>query len=140
MAEIQTSPPVVIMVHWLIRPGSEQAFERFWQSMTVARGVGLYREMLTRPDPMDDPKFTTFSITDTSYSTYINIGLWRSVADFDSAVGKYIPTTTEVTDPSTGRKQRTITIEDFEFKIRERIILRTISDRSGGAELPVTSL
>src|SRR5258706_460515 len=60
MNESQTSSPVAILVHWLIRKGSEQAFETHWHRMTVEHGVGLYREMLTKPVASDDPKFNTF--------------------------------------------------------------------------------
>jgi len=90
--------------------------------------------------PREDAKFNTFSITDVTYSTFINIGLWRSIEDFDRAVGKYIPPTAEVRNPENGRLQKQITLEEFEFKIRERIVLEIIADRDGGTELPKAQL
>lgn len=131
---------IIILVHWLIRKDSEEAFKQFWSRMSIQKGTGLYREMLTQPSPQDDPKFNTFSITDLSYTTFINVGLWRSVEDFDKAVGRYIPPTTEDINPNTGRMQRSIVLEQFEFKIRERIVLDVISDRDGGLALPPAQL
>ena len=136
----KTTSPVVILIHWLVRKGCERAFEDFWRGMSVKHGSGLYRELLTTPLTCADPKFNTFSITNTSYSTYINIGIWRSICDFDRAIGAYIPPTAETPDPVTGRRRRSITLEDFEFKIRERIVLQTVSARSGGLDLPATAL
>ena len=132
---------VVILVHWLIREGSEQAFKDFWRNiMKIPKGKGLYREMLTEPAPSLNPKYATFSITDKSYSTFINIGLWRSLADFDEAVASYIPPATDAVVTESGRTQRTITLEEFEFKFRERIVLNIIHDRDGGLLLPDTEL
>src|SRR5438045_698657 len=110
---------VVILVHWLIRHGSEKKFTEVWRNMTINKGHGLYREMLTQPVDHPDPKFTTFSITDKNYTTFINIGFWRSLDDFNAAVGMYIPPATEALDPVSGRIRRTVTLEEFEFKIRE---------------------
>lgn len=131
---------VVILVHWLIRKGSEDAFIAIWRGMGIQKHAGLYREILTKPDPQDDPKFNTFSITDTSYSTFINIGVWRSLADFDREIAQYIPATEEKIDTKTGRKKRIIAIDEFEFKMRERIVLAVIADRDGGEPFPPAAL
>src|ERR1700729_4156013 len=83
---------VVILVHWLIKKGIEntEAFEAMWKKMTIEPNTGLYREILSVPVEAEDPKFNTFSITDNAYLTYINIGIWKDLASFDAAVGKYI--------------------------------------------------
>jgi hypothetical protein len=83
-----------------------------------------------------NPKFHSFSIADPFYSTYINIGMWESVAAFDEAVGKYIPEAQIVFKD--GRQKYTIDLESFEFKLRERAILRVVSDRGG--QLPPAQL
>jgi hypothetical protein len=131
---------VVILVHWLIRKGSEETFKTTWRSMSVQKHAGLYREILTIPQPQDDPKFNTFSITDTSYSTFINIGIWKSLEDFDREIAQYIPPSEEKIDPKTGRKKRLVAIDEFEFKMRERIVLGVIADRDGGEPFPPTAL
>jgi hypothetical protein len=62
--------------------------------------------------------------------------MWESVAAFDEAVGKYIPEAQIVFKD--GRQKYTIDLESFEFKLRERAILRVVSDRGG--QLPPAQL
>src|SRR4051794_4028773 len=83
---------VIILVHWLIKKGIEntKAFENMWKRMSIDPNSGLYREVLTKPVQAADPKFNTFSITDSAYEPYINIGIWKDVKSFDDAVSKYI--------------------------------------------------
>ena len=136
---------VVIMVHWLIKRGveNEQAFRAMWQQMAVDPNTGLYREFLTKAEEAEDPKFNTFSLTDPAYLTYINIGFWKDVASFDAAVGKYIAQP-ELRKPLEGSLKDTEMLavyrHKFEFKIRERIILSKVLDRSGGIAFPDADL
>jgi hypothetical protein len=122
---------VIILVHWLIKTGFEAQFEAAWRNMSVGQEAGLYREMLTTVEPIpNDPKFNTFSISDPNYSTFINIGMWESLEAFDEAVGKYIPKG-EAFEAEDGRRRITILLEEYEFKLRERIVLKRIFDRGG---------
>jgi hypothetical protein len=59
----------------------------------------------------------------------IDIGLWESVEAFDRAVGKYIPEAEII--QKVGRQKYTIELEEFEFKLRERIVLEVVTDRGG---------
>lgn len=120
----------IILVHWLIKKGRENDFEAHWQSMTVNTAEGLYRETLTTPDKNTfNPKFQTFTLENPNYTTYINIGMWKSLKDFDKSINKYFP---KATSKIKGKKViQTIELEDFEFKIRERIVLRKVLDRGG---------
>jgi hypothetical protein len=132
---------IVIMVHWLIKKGveNEEAFEAAWKKMTIKPNTGLYREVLTQPVEAEDPKFNTFSITDKSYTTYINIGIWKDIKSFDAAVGKYIQPPEKrkpLRGPYKNRKMLAVYRQPFEFKIRERIILRKLYDRKGALDLP----
>ena len=128
---------VVILVHWLIRTGMEEKFTARWKQMTIGKESGLYREILTKIDVRpSNPKFHTFSVGDPFYSTFINIGMWESVEAFDRAVGKYIPEAEVV--QKDGRQKYTIELEEFEFKLRERVILEVVSDRGG--QLPDAAL
>ena len=136
---------VVILVHWLVKRGIEntEAFENMWKQMTIRPNTGLYRELLTRPVQAEDPKFNTFSITDEGYVTYINIGIWKDIPSFDAAVGKYIQPAEwrkPLSGPYKGKKMLAVYQHDFEFKIRERIILKKILDRKGAAEFPEPDL
>lgn len=128
---------VVILVHWLITKGMEYKFESRWKQMTIDKASGLYREILTKiHERASNPRFHTFSIGDPFYSTFINIGMWESVEAFDRAVGKYIPEAAII--EKDGRQKYTIELEEFEFKLRERVILEVVSDRGG--QLPQAAL
>jgi hypothetical protein len=128
---------LVILVHWLIHQGKEEEFKHRWKQMTIGEGSGLYREILTELDrEPSNPKFHTFSIGDPFYSTFINIGVWESLEHFDRAVGKYIPEASEY--EVDGRRRYSIELEAFEFKLRERVVLKVISDRGG--QLPIAEL
>ncbi|MBS0224745.1 MAG: hypothetical protein JSS25_00170 [Proteobacteria bacterium] len=104
--------------------------------MTVDEHAGLYREILTRLDKtatdQADGKFHTFSVGDPFYSTYINIGIWNDLESFDSAIGKYIPDVK--IEEKSGRRTQTVELEEFEFKLRERVVLEVVGSRGG--ELP----
>jgi hypothetical protein len=137
-SEQTESNMVVILVHWLIRQGSEKEFSDWWKRMSVPSGSGLYREILTElnREPAN-PKFHTFSLGDPFYSTFINIGIWESLEHFDREIGKRIPEANIV--EKDGRQKYSIELEAFEFKLRERIVLTVISDRGGhlpDAQLP----
>jgi hypothetical protein len=124
---------VIILVHWLIKKDKEQQFKERWEQMGVEDKPGFYREILTELDKEPaNPKFHTFSLGDPFYSTYINIGMWESVEAFDAAVRKSIPEATVVEEDD--RLKYSITLENFEFKLRERVVLKIVSDRS--AKLP----
>jgi hypothetical protein len=127
----------VVLIHWLIKKGRELDFEAHWKGMTVNLESGLFREILTTPDNNTfDPKFRTFTLEHPSYTTYINIGFWRSLKDFDDAINKYFP---KASIEKKGDKTiQHIELEDFEFKIRERIVLRKVLDR--GSDLPTADL
>jgi len=121
---------VVILVHWLIRKGKEKEFKARWARMSISRTSGLYREILTELDPEPpNPKFHTFSLGDPFYSTFINIGMWKSVRQFDRAVGEYIPEAQVF--KKDGKQKYSVELEAFEFKLRERVVLRVVSDRGG---------
>lgn len=128
---------VVILVHWLIRHDKEEDFKNRWRQMTVGLQAGLFREILAELDEEPaNPQFHTFSLGDPFYSTFINIGIWESVDHFDKAVGKYIPEA-ELSIKN-GRKKYSIELEEFEFKLRERVVLKVVSDRGG--QLPPAAL
>lgn len=123
---------VIILVYWQIKEDRVEEFEKYWKTlMNVEHKKGFYREILTKPVAMSDPKFNTFSITDRNYRTYVNIGFWSNIEDFERAVRETMPKASQVTDPGSGRTKQTIELEPFEFKVRERIVLTPISERGG---------
>lgn len=123
---------VIILIHWQIKKGQELAFEEYWKTlMNVEHKKGFYRETLTTPLTMSDAKFNTWSIPNPNYSTYINIGCWSSVEDFERAVQETMPKASQATDPTSGRTKHIVELEPFEFKVRERIVLTPIAERGG---------
>jgi len=136
---------VVIMVHWLVKRGIEHetALTELWERMTIERNGGLYREFLTKAVESQDDKFNTFSITDPAYTTYINIGFWKDVKSFDEAVGQYIAPPEKrrpLNGPLKDVEMQTLYLREFEFKIRERIILTKVKDRKGALKFPPADL
>jgi hypothetical protein len=111
--------------------------------MSIDPNTGLYREVLTKPVEAEDSKFKTFSITDNAYITYINIGFWKDIESFDAAVGKYIQPPERrkpLEGPNKDKEMLAVYRYDFEFKIRERVILEKILDRKGALDFPVADL
>jgi hypothetical protein len=134
---------VIIMVHWLIKKGfsNEEKFKSFWKSMTIRPNTGLYREMLTTVELDSDQKFNTFSLTDQAYTTFINIGIWNDLESFDEAVGKYIiPPERRAPLSRPDQEMDAVYLYDFEFKLRERVILSKVLDRKGALEFPEPDL
>jgi hypothetical protein len=125
---------VVLLIHWFIKKGSEEKFLEYWKNkLSISSDGGLYREILTTSSDIPDTWLHTFPVESPYFTTYINIGIWRSVSDFQKAVGdKYVPIVKEDGD------DQIITIKDFEFKQRERIVLNALMDR--GINLPEASL
>jgi heme-degrading monooxygenase HmoA len=129
----------IILVHWLIKSDKTEEFVDHWKNnMKVGNAEGFYREILTRPISKPDDKFNTFSVTDKNYDTYINIALWESVEHFDAAIKTFFPKTESQTKTD-GKRKIVIELEDFEYKMRERIVLKPLGDRSG-QDLPLPTL
>ncbi|MEQ9229434.1 MAG: hypothetical protein RIF46_02045 [Cyclobacteriaceae bacterium] len=129
----------VVIIHWLIKKGKEDDFENRWKSMVVGEKEGLFREILTKVDhSSDDPKFHTFHLEDPNYTTYLNIGIWDSLESFDKAIGKYIPKQEEATEGD--KTVFKIVLEEFEFKMRERICLKKVLDRGSKLNWPSPDL
>ncbi len=122
----------IILVYWQVKEDKAEEFENHWKMMMNVEGKkGFYREILTKPVTKPDPKFNTFSITDRNYRTYINIGFWSSIEDFERAVQQTMPKASPTTDPQSGRTKQSIELEPFEFKLRERVVLTPIAERGG---------
>lgn len=119
---------IVVLIRWYIHKGKEIEFVNFWENiMKVPDGSGLYRETLTKEDPnITDPKMHTFDVESSYYTTFINVGMWESFDDFENAITKpYIRPKVVI------EGKQYIEINDFEYKLRERVILNKISDRGG---------
>lgn len=116
----------IILINWSIKHECRDQFEDKWKSMILSSPPGFYREILTRADKnVSDPKYHALEIESSDYTTYINIGMWKSIDHFKKAVKKYFPET----EPT-----------ELEFKKRERIALKKVLVREGSLELPEAEL
>lgn len=116
---------IIVLVRWHIKKGMRDEFLKEWeQTLTPRDHSGLFREILSAPDKQSDDEYKTFDLISDSYETFVNVGIWESVTAFERAVGIFM------------RRQKA----SFEFKLRERIVLAKVSDRSGGYALPPPSL
>lgn len=126
---------VVVIVKWYIRKGCEDEFKETWKGMKPNPDDGLFREFYSMPiEDLDEnsEKYQTLDLKSSNYSTYINVGVWRSIEDFDKAIGSMIPERQETTD----LKKETIELYKFEFKLRERIVMNVKEIRAGQFPTP----
>jgi len=112
----------IILVHWKIAPGREEEFLRYWStSSRVGDRSGLIGEFLTAPEEPSPYPWINWPL-DPSYRSYINVGLWRDGAAFQSEFGQHIDDTRPMLP--------------FEAQRRTRILLEATAWRIGGGALP----
>ena len=124
---------VIVIVRWYIKHNREIDFKRKWLSMTPTSSDRLFLEFFSIPHFTDKPKYHTLDLENPHYKTFINVGIWKSVEDFDEAIGKYIPD--PVPDKEDPEKVN-FSIFDFEFKMRERLVVEVELTRGGKWDLP----
>lgn len=129
---------VIVVVRWYIKKGREKEFRDLWvNNMEPQSKDGLFREFFSKPIDEVNPKYHTLDLESSHYTTYINIGIWRELADFDSAIGSFIPKRTKSAEQA---NKELIELFDFEFKLRERIVMNVEEDRMGEWQLGNPSL
>ena len=126
---------VIVIVRWYIKKEkeSEEKFKATWIGMEPKSKDGLFREFFSTPTDEVDAKYHSLDFENIHYSTYINVGVWRELSDFNEAIGLMIP----------GRKkneakpnEEIISVFDFEFKLRERIVMDVKKTRGGTWTIP----
>ena len=131
---------VIVIVRWYIKAGQDEAFKTTWINEMVPRiKTGLFREFFSKPVDSVNEKYHTFDMESLHYTTYVNVGIWESVGSFDSAIGALIPNREKHCDPKKVNKEL-VEVFDFEFKLRERIVMTVEEDRNGDWALPPPSL
>lgn len=126
---------VVILVHWLIKDGMEDVFQSRWKQMSVGAACTarlLLRLTLGQPTPISTRSVLVIRSTPRLSILACGKALKLSTARF----GKCIPEA-EIVERQ-GRQKLTIELEEFEFKLRGRVILEVVSDR--GSQLPEAAL
>lgn len=134
---------VVVIVRWYIKKGQEENFKHIWiTKMEPVFKDGLFREFFSKPVDIVNEKYHTLDVESNHYTTFINIGIWRDIEAFDQAIGSFIPDRNKPNLEEFPEKHNKELIEvfDFEFKLRERVVMTIEEDRVGDWELPLPSL
>jgi hypothetical protein len=127
---------VIVVVRWYIRKGQEPKFRATWEGMNPNSKDGLFREFFSTPIDEPNEKYHTLDFESDHYTTFINVGTWRDLSDFDKAIGSMIPGRDK--HPSKENKEL-IEVYDFEYKLRERIVLEVEKIRAGAWDIPVAN-
>jgi len=120
---------IVAVVLWRIKKGSRDQFIKDWKEKFVVNDrAGLIGEFLSEPIDTSDPRLKTFDLQNVGEASdektvLVNVGMWRSVEGFNDQVAKYIK--------STDAEKR-----EFEFEVRQRVLLNPTAWRIGKSLLP----
>ncbi|OJV52973.1 MAG: hypothetical protein BGO31_04255 [Bacteroidetes bacterium 43-16] len=129
---------VIVIVRWYIKAGYEEVFKETWiKTMEPKIKDGLFREFFSKPIDNVVEKHHTLDIESKHYNTFINVGIWKDVEEFENSIGNFIlGRTAHNKDP----QKELMEIFNFEYKLRERIVMSVEENRTGLWELPLPSL
>src|SRR4051812_37263247 len=122
---------VIVIVRWYIKKGQEKEFEDMWitkfkstwiDTMEPTPKNGLFREFFSKPVDIPEDKYHTLDVESLYYATFINVGIWRQIEDFDEAIGRNILPRGKHFDATKSDKEL-LEVYDFEFKLRERVVM-----------------
>lgn len=129
---------VLVLVRWYIKNGREKDFKDLWiNTMDPKDKSGLFREFFSSPIEDKNEKYHTLDFESNYYTTYINVGVWKDLENFDIAIGSFIP---DRRKSIKNNGKEIIEVFDFEFKLRERIVMKVEEDRNGNWILPFPSV
>ncbi len=121
--EVSTDTRIVI-VEWRIKTGRENDFLEYWSTRsTIPDRSGLIHEFLSRIESQEQFPWRVWDLN-AAWSTYINVGFWRSAADFQQQLGWSIDDTKPLLA--------------FEARPRQRMCLAPERWRIGHAPLLIT--
>ena len=111
----------ITLVEWRIKKGREQDFLDYWsRQATLSDRSGLVGEYLTR---LESPEQFPFAVWEFNprWTTFVNVGIWRSFADYHQQVGRFI----DLNRPPL----------EFEAEPRRRLLMVPARWRVGGTPL-----
>lgn len=80
----------IILVEWRIKKGREQEFVDYWSKQaTITDRSGLVGEFLSRVEDRKQFPWMVWNL-DPRWTTFVNVGIWRTGADFDQQIGRFI--------------------------------------------------
>ena len=85
-----TTPTRIVAVEWRIKKGQENEFLEYWSTRsTIPDRSGLVAEFLNRVESHEQFPWMVWEFNE-SWTTFINIGIWREGADFHQQIGRFI--------------------------------------------------
>jgi hypothetical protein len=89
-AEQEQTSTRIVLVEWRIKKGREAEFLEYWSKRsTIPDRSGLVGEFLSRVDDQKQFPWMVWNL-DRRWTTYVNVGFWRSGADFQEQIGRFI--------------------------------------------------
>jgi hypothetical protein len=80
----------IVLVEWRIKKGREQEFLEYWSKQaTIADRSGLIGEFLSRVEDRKQFPWMVWDL-DKRWTTFVNVGFWRSGDDFHEQIGRFI--------------------------------------------------
>ena len=84
------TPMRIVAVEWRIKKGQENEFLEYWSTRaTIPDRSGLVAEFLNRVESREQFPWMVWEFNE-SWTTFINIGIWREGADFQQQIGRFI--------------------------------------------------
>jgi len=102
----QTTAERIVLVEWRIKKGREQEFLDYWSTRaTVEDRSGLVSEFLSRVEDRNQFPWMVWEF-DPGWTTFVNVGFWRSGADFQQQIGRFIDNSKPPMDFEAQRRRR----------------------------------
>ncbi|QFU15778.1 hypothetical protein [Microvirga thermotolerans] len=80
----------IVIVEWRIKKGREQEFLDYWSTKaTISDRSGLIGEFLSRVEDRRQFPWMVWNL-DPRWTTFVNVGFWRSGSDFHEQIGRFI--------------------------------------------------
>ena len=90
LTETPAAASRIVVVEWRIKRGREQEFLDYWSTRaTIADRSGLIGEFLSRVESREQFPWMVWEF-DPRWTTFINVGIWRSTADYHEQIGRFI--------------------------------------------------
>ncbi|MCO4053202.1 MAG: hypothetical protein HEQ16_03910 [Bosea sp.] len=130
---------IIVLINWRVIPEKVPEFLEFWRStLKLENATGLVGEFLSKVEGTDFYKKVTWQIEPSqnegdksfwkseSCVSFVNVGIWETLADFDAAVGPKMNL-----DPQF--------MNEYEAAPRRRAVLSPEAWRVGASHLPRVS-
>ncbi len=89
-AEQEATAMRIVAVEWRIKKGQENEFLEYWSTRsTIPDRSGLVGEFLNRVESREQYPWMVWEFNET-WTTFINVGIWREGADFQQQIGHFI--------------------------------------------------